>query len=779
MQKTNRAGAGTPLGAILSLFLALALAWPLGVAANPPTQAELEERIRQLETENARLQFENQQLMQFIISGGGGGGGGQQPTPPPATPTPSPQVFRPLVHLVSPQSVTVARGETVDLELTLRNIGTHTAFNVLTQATASSGAPFSVEFIGNSNSVAQIRENGTATLTMRVAVDAGADAGPHEINLRHFFRDQARENIDSADRIAVRIASPGQAGEADVRVSSFQTARPGPILPGQSFNASVTVENAGDAAATNIRLSLPGMKPDEVFFLGDLGQAVIQSLPPGQSAELHFTFQVSERFAGGAVPIEFLALWHDANRQNPVEGKFTFFVNIAGGSPPTLEIRNMQMPQGMVRVGQAGEITFELRNTSQTEARNVRIEAAAEGADLVPMGAASIQNFPSIAPGAGLPLMFSFTPRASAITQSYTVNFTVSFLDRPGGERISFSDSAIISVFNPDPEEDDDDNGDRTQIPRIIVSNYVVDPAIPRAGREFDMQITFRNTNTARSINNIRITMEALEGTQDQGAVFTPVGGSNTLFIDFMAPGEEVTKNLRFFTVNDALQRSYNIKVSFEYQCQDYQEFTASENLSVSVAQVVRIETDGLDIPQNSSVGDSIWVRFNVLNTGRVPLYAMRVTVEGPFDATQATRFIGNLAAQRQITFDGQFRPLEEGLQEGAVVIFGEDVTGTVVEYRHPFVIDVGGGFAWEGGGGMSGGTWSGEEVFMPGMPGMPGEFPMDGMDGEGEGGGFLGFAARPVFWIPAASALALGIVVAAVLIRRRRNRLLFEEDEG
>ena len=683
------------------------------------------------------------------------------PTPPQPTPAP---VFAPNLRLVSPQNINLEPGESVEVQISIRNIGTHTASNVLTQATPASGSPLSVEFLHNTNTVSSISQNSTRNMTLRITVDNNAEPGGYSISLHHFFRNQAGDNMETSDSISVRIG--GQIMVPSIRVG-FQNLHPGAIMPGQAFNTSVSLQNTGGGAASDIRIGLPTMRADEIFFMGDLNQAVVPSLEAGGQTALNFQFQASDR-ATGTFPLEIKVIYRDANGQNPQEETFTFFVNIAGGVAPNLEIRGMQSPSGRVGVGGTGTFSFTLYNIGQTEARSIRVEASPESGDVVPMGTPNVQNITSLAPGASIPLTFSFSPRSSSVTQSYTIDFAVSFLDGPSGERITFNQSAAFNVFNPEPREDEDDEDVRTQIPRIIVSHYTVDPSIPRAGREFDMEITFRNTNMTRSVNNIRITLEALEGTEDQGAVFTPVGGSNTLFINFMAPGEEVTKNLRFFTVNDALQRAYNIRVTFEYQCADFHEFEATENLSVSVAQIVRIETDGLNIDSHASVGQNVWVRFSVLNTGRVPLYAMRVRVDGPFDASEANIFIGNLAAQRQITYDGQFRPLEEGTHQGALVIYGEDATGALVEYVHEFVIHVDEG--------MGMGDWGmGDDFFGGDM--MWGD-DMRQWDEGVEGFDFFEFIRRPYVWIPSVVVLSGIAAAVVVLVRRKRNKLKFEDDE-
>ena len=720
----------------------------------------LRDEIRRLDDELAGLRRQIELLQMFNQT---------VPTPAPEpTPVPTPTpVFAPHLRLLNPQNITVARGEVVYVPITVRNIGTHTAFNVLTQVRASAGSPFYVEFVDSTNHVAQITENAQRNMMLRITVDENAEPGnDFAINLEHFFRNHARVNLPpTTDTIRVRVV--GVAQEPTIRVGGFRSHNVAPIQPGQRFSASININNMGEADARDVVVSLPNMSADAIFFVGDPNDLVIPSLEAGGEVTKNFMFQASERLSGGTLPIDFTVSFRDSGGSLHEE-TITFFVNIAVGAIPNLEIINLVTPVGRVMVGETGTFTFTLQNVSTTEARNIRVEAIPEDDSIVPMGTPGIQNITSLAPGAEVSLTFSFSPRERAVTRSYTINFSVSFLDVPSGERITIPQFVAFNVYNPE-ERDEPDDDRRVQIPRVIVSNYSVYPLIPRAGREFDMSITFRNTNMTRSVNNIRITLESLEGTPGQGAVFTPVGGSNTLFVDFLGPGEEITKNLTFFTVNDALPRSYNMRVEFEYQCQDFAEFRASENLSITVAQVVRLETDGISIPSMGTVGGNIWLRFSVLNSGRVPLYGMRIRVDGPFDGSEFNRFIGNLAAQRQISYDGQFRPLEEGTHEGAIVIYGEDATGAIIEYRHDFTILVDEGFAmggWDFGGDFVDRDWMwGDDMFW-------GE--------EEEGFDFFEFIQRPVVWIPAAGvlgAIVVAIIVVVVVKKRKSSKLDFDDE--
>ena len=706
---------------------------------------------------------------------------------PEASPTPAP-VFAPNPRLLSPQNIAIEPGETQDVTITQRNIGTHTASNVLTQAVGD--GPFTVEFLNNSNSVNSIGENRDATMTLRITADTTADPGTHTITLNNSFRNQARENMNTTDRLSVRIG--GAVSAPNVRLGNFRmggaVGTVAPIAPGQTFVVTAGVQNLGTASARDVQISLPNMDADTIFFTGDLNQAFFATMEGGYSGTVNFTFQTASRIDSGTYPIEFVVNFRDENGNAQDAETFTFFVNVHSDDDDALanlEIRGMTAPTGTVQVDQTATITFYLYNSGETEARNIRVEASPESAQaIVPVVTASTQSVSSLAPGESRQLTFHFSPREAAMTRSYAIGFNVQFEEGRGQDTTShsFEQFAAINVYNPS-QEDDDEN--RIQIPRIIVSSYSVYPRIPLAGQTFEMEVTFQNTSATRSVNNIVITLEALEAVRDQGTVFSPAEGSNTMFIDYIPPRGEVSRTMTWFTVPDASPRSYPLRVSFVYQDQDFREFSFEENLNINVQQVVRLEISEMRIPSNVMVGSGIFLDMQIMNTGMVQLRNMRVRVDGPFDTSEANMFISNIGPGAFRSYSGVIIPLEAGTLEGSFVVYGEDATGAVVEFLNDFTVEVMGGFDDMGMGfdrefGMGDGFIIGDVMFAGGgMIWEDGGFGDSWGDpwGEEEVAGFLAFIQRTIVWISIVMAVIIITIVTIVIVRRKRNRIDFDDD--
>jgi len=645
----------------------------------------------------------------------------------------------PRVALVTPQNITLEAGETQDITITLRNVGTHVLQSLFTTATPSAGSPFVVEFIDNTNSIARVNANQQRSMTMRITVNENASPDNYHITLNHFFQDNQRRPQNSESRINVRIG--GITGTPNVRLANFQNMHTGTLAPGQTFTVSANIQNLGTATARDVQVNTPNnMLPEHIVFIespDSLNRAAFDTMAAGYSSMLSFVFRVDRDAGTGAFPINFVITSNDESGDTIPAVTIPFIVNVEApdedDNRPDLEVRGMQSPTGVVRVDQNARIAFYLYNSGEVEARNIRVTATPP-TGIAPAAGGVVQTIPSLASGESRQVVFNFRPESAARTQSYTIRFDAAFQLGRTGESDTVPIYAWFNVYNPD----DDDDETHTQIPIVIVSEHSIYPATPRAGEEFEMTITFRNTNATRSINNMRIRLEeqratnvgGQQGQQIHFAGLTPIGGSNTLFIESIPPRGEVTKNLRFSTSADATPGTHNLEISYNYQCPNGTFPTQNDDVLIAfqVAQVMSLELAEVNIPDHTSVGSSVWFSFRIINNGRVNLSNMRVRLEGPFDTAEAGgedgMFITPINAQRFTNFEGRFTPFEAGMQRGYFIVSGADNTGETIELRHAFSLmvdegwDFGGGdwpYAWDdgfGGGGM----------VMPGRP-----FPGDG----------------------------------------------------
>ena len=603
------------------------------------------------------------------------------PTPPPA-PSPRP-AHAPNVRLVQPQSVVLVPGEPLYVDIVVRNIGRGQAINTLASATTE--GPFTIEFLDNTNAIGLLGENSNRTLRVRLVPSANAAAGTFALNLQFAFRSRDA-NIDgvSNDSISVRIDRQAQISQLSLRDFFVNTPS---ILPGDGFVISAQLANFGTGSAYGIQVGIvDGLDADGIFLFGNPDSPFHQVLHAGHRSTISFGFMASNRISSGTFPIVFEISGRDSAGEE-ISEKFTYFVTVvapAGGTGRAFISLNTAGPIGAFSPNERANVSVTVTNNGTTAARNIRVTANPEDG-LVPQSA-SVEAIQVLEPGESRQLTFVFSPTAEANSQYHMVGFAVDYSTGIGDETESFTQYVGINVYNPDREPEEATRGSR---PRMLVSAYSVYPRIVPAGEEFDLFLTFQNSSSTRSVYNIKITLQAVEHTERQGAVFTPVGASNTIFVESLGPRETVDRELRMFTVPNADPRTYNIEVTFEYEDEDFEEFTEVEQISVNVRQVTRLEVSNLQMPDHAMLGHPIFVDFNIINSGRVTLANLRVELEGNFDTRNINIHVGNMGRGNSTSFSGNFTPMEPGEQHGALMVSGEDESGELVYYRHEFIIFV------------------------------------------------------------------------------------------
>nr|WP_072513848.1 hypothetical protein [Ndongobacter massiliensis] len=313
--------------------------------------------------------------------------------------------------------------------------------------------------------------------------------------------------------------------------------------------------------------------------------------------------------------------------------------------------------------------------------------------------------------------------------------------------------------------------------PKLIISNYQLEPAMAKAGENFTINLTFLNTNEEKSVNNIKITLNGGEqsatadGKQQQGSVFTPVNSSNTFYIGKISPQETATKQITLRVVPNAVAQSYTVKVDFEYEDGDGNQFTAQELIGVPVVQQAKILIGEIP-PITASVGEPVSLDLDFYNTGKDTLSTFMVTLEGEgFEADEYRQFVGNFAPGASDRFSTMITATEPGKISGKLVFTYEDSTGAQQREERAFEGEV-----------MEMGGIDGEGMVDP-ETGFPID-PETGMVIDPKTGMPLNQGSwwkNPILWCIVAALVILGTVL---FLRRRKKKkeqqdLLIDIDEG
>jgi len=654
----------------------------MAVTAFAATEEELQEEIKKLEAKIKLLEEQNRELQLALNEA--------------LLMPPTPIVRRPLIAITEPLLLEIEAGTERNVTFQIQNLSTDAASNVITTANLSGAQGITGVFRDGSNIIPSLGSRAQSTISYRIIVNETVRAGFYTIVFEHVCKNANGEVVESESKISIRVTNSG--GDVSLRDIASSVSR---VSPGQDFDLTAVIENESSVTIRDVSMTIvSGMSSEGIFLRASTNVVSIPNMIAGRRENVSVGFTASSRAKGGAYPLVLELSYTDGAGERR-EQEYTFFVSMSSGttqeSAAEVVITSITSPRGSVGVGQEFEMVVTLKNTGLHATQNIRVDAATDAERAVVPRSTSRVLVSQLNPDAERQLTFRFAPTAISASRSYDIGFTVSYdtgLEDASGnsETVVFTQYQGVTVYNPEVDNSSDDPL-RISTPRIIVSDYKSDPLIVQAGKEFDLELSFMNTSSNRTIRNIRVTLSVAEevttGSERRGSVFTPVGRSSTFFIDAISPRSEVKEHIRFYTLPDAPPRNYIIDVNFEYEDIDNNPFQAKESIGINVKQVTRLDTSEIFMQDFAYAYQPIFMNFELYNTGRVTLSNLMIRIEGNFMSNQSSVFYGSLSPGSMDFYDNMVTPMEPGMQELAIVISYEDDTGEHVEERKIFMLDV------------------------------------------------------------------------------------------
>ncbi len=300
----------------------------------------------------------------------------------------------------------------------------------------------------------------------------------------------------------------------------------------------------------------------------------------------------------------------------------------------------------------------------------------------------------------------------------------------------------------------DDDNGDgapeliQSLKPNILVTYYNYGGDYVTGGTEFELGFTLYNTSDSITVRNMVVKVNG-------GDVFTLSGGTDTIYIDSIAPDDYDHEFKKFTPSLNAATGSHPISLSISYEYYDNgakAEGSAELSISVPVRQQDKIQLNNIGFGSNEIyVGDECDLNYSIINSGFTKIYNATAKLFDETGAEIGSVYLGNLepgtetksngdlsavfaeAGEKKLTFKLLYENEKIEPQE-----LTQEVTANVTEYVDPFPTDM-------------------EE---------PIEEPVE------SGPSWVLFASI------AAAVLVVGGVVTGLLIRRKRKQRSAFEDE-
>lgn len=170
----------------------------------------------------------------------------------------------------------------------------------------------------------------------------------------------------------------------------------------------------------------------------------------------------------------------------------------------------------------------------------------------------------------------------------------------------------------------------------ILVSNSLLGKRVG-AGKSKKFVTEFQNTSKQETICNLKITLKAAdEAVSLKTASF---------YFDAVAPGETISLPTSVSVSPAAEQKKVSVDFTFEYENDKGTAYTGTDAATLEISQSVQVSLEGFQLPAQVASLETVSAAMQVRNTGRAPVYNVKVSLNAPGLFPVGTVFGGNLEA--------------------------------------------------------------------------------------------------------------------------------------
>lgn len=527
---------------------------------------------------------------------------------------------------------------------------------------------------------------GRGDVELRVRIPQSAEAGTYKVSVTGKARIDG-ETVKVYGEAYVRV-NGGSQNKAQLKINRVDVLPEANIVPGSYVALGYEIENISDVLAKNIDLNITLPAEAGLSVRGGTTTQKIKAIEPGKKTYVYYEMNVGKTAKFGSYEIKTSLSYESEFNKEAIKEETSAFINIGGDASQNsqLIIQDLKFPAATLGVNKTFDVSFKIRNQGQSVAKSIRASAKSDDPSGVVSRTVSDILVRDLAPGEEETVSYKFFTTKGGSTKNYPINIKIEYLDDFTDSKEPKTVEQIVGVFLNNPENIGDGKDAKKSTPKLIIDRYEFTPKLPLAGNEFEMNLSFYNTNAKKAVKNIKIDLTSQDTTDNNSntsgsSVFTPVDSSNTFYIGRIAPNGKVEKTIRMFVVPDATAKTYTITANFEYEDDANNEYKSSENIGVPVYQESKLDIDPINYQTNAMVGDSIPITANFYNTGKVTLYNFKVTLTAD-NATinNGTYYIGNFNSGGQDIYEGSIIPNEPGEIKAQLKFTYEDSTGEVKE---------------------------------------------------------------------------------------------------
>ncbi len=596
---------------------------------------------------------------------------------------------------------------------------------------------------------------GEQKLAFKVKVDENAKKGSYSFKL-------VCEGISLLDNEAVTVTM-----DSPIRVRIMETLKPANVVfenvkqdgdasIGGKTNVTFDITNKGKVTAEDITIVVG---TDDGFVKQfDKANLTVASLSEGKTKSFKLPFGISAYAKEGVSRVSLTVSYTSGDTKYESSDYVDVEIKAVNSEATSKKFTiNDFTVTRQAKAGRTASIAFNLKNKFKDSVTDISITLPSMTEHgFIPEFTSKDLNFKEIAAKETKSVVLNYTLIESAAQGLKSIPVVVSYKD-PNGNSGSATEYAYIEVIEGDG---------KNTTPKLIISDFETSDEILKAGSTFDFSFDIENTNKSVAAKNIKVTLSSTDN------VFSVTEGSNSFYIESIAPGAVIHNLIPLKVKNDCTTKAYPLSIKFTYE---YDGMPTVENQvapGVEIEEVLNFQVQENSRPVVSNiivggwdgarVGELTTVSFEFYNMGKAVL--SNVTAKVSSDALTPTGdmvYIGNVEAGNGQSYEVEVTPNYSGDVTGTLIITYEDSNGEPVELETEF-------------------TGTVEEV--PTFDDFEGEMGVDdGMMDEmpvEEGNGISKKAIIIIIIVIAAAAVACGVIIKKRKTKKKNAEVLDDDEE-
>jgi len=579
--------------------------------------------------------------------------------------------LQPIIGLTSVgETQTVRAGEQAKYTLTVFNDSPRVGNNV--KVTISGEHPFKSDISNLSQMISRLNPHEKKELTFDLFVSPVAEQRFYEFDVQFEFINAYGSTYTTTSKGYVNVENSNI--EPIVGIVDYRSGND-TIKSGVDDGIVLHLKNTGTLPAKDVRVVLSDFSNTGIVLEDDVDTKSIRMIDAGDTEITSYKIKAGPSATSGMKTLKATITYGDGyGKEYKEETELYFDVEGLDTAGLSLEITDVKYP-ATLKENEAFDVTFNVENTGKIDVAQAEINVEYPSGFVAKTPAKKVVT--DFKAGAKQSYTVTLIAASDLNVQNYDGWVKVSYYARGDDAENKQTISEYLGFFVESSEA-----GSK---PKLIIDKYEYGGENVLAGEPYTLKLFIKNTSNAESTRNIKVTLSSEE------SVFTPVDSSSSFFVKSIQPGAVYEHEVVLKTKIDAAVKIYAMTVKMEYEdgkgkAYDDTEkpYSETENLSIAVAQPVRLETADIIVPYEVYLGEPFYIEQEFYNMGKSTMYNMMVKLEGA-QSNEGSYFVGNFDAGSSDYFSAQAYANEEGTFEGKLVFSFEDALGNVSTKEFPF----------------------------------------------------------------------------------------------